>query len=191
MLKNLPDSICNHDQRYEIELALVSGVATRAVAKKYAVSRDSAFRHLKNHVPPERRAQLVAGPMRLQELAMKATAEGLSLLDYLILVRSTLVARFLAASEASDNQNTALLAGRLTEVLRLIAQVSGELSRATSTVNNNMLVMASPLMADLQTMLAQRLRPFPDAMQAVLTGLEELSTRALQGSVTMLEAPRV
>jgi hypothetical protein len=146
---------------------------------------------LRRHVDQQRRAQLVAGPLTLQQIAEKASAEGLSLLDYLILIRSTLMARFLAASDCGDNQNTALLAGRLTECLRLVAQVTGELSRATSTVNNNTLIMASPLMADLQSMLAQRLRPFPEAMQSVLEGLEELSARALQGSAPMLEAPRV
>jgi hypothetical protein len=99
---------------------------------------------LRRHVDQQRRAQLVAGPLTLQQIAEKASAEGLSLLDYLILIRSTLMARFLAASDCGDNQNTALLAGRLTECLRLVAQVTGELSRATSTVNNNTLIMASP-----------------------------------------------
>ena len=160
-------------------MALVSGVATRAVGKKFSVSRDSVWRHLHNHVPPERRAQLVAGPMKLSELADKATAEGLSLLDYCILVRSTLMARFLAASDASDNQNTALLAGRLTECLRLIASVTGELTRATSTITNNVAIMSSPIMADLQSMLIRTLQPYPEARAAVLGGLEELSARAL------------
>lgn len=184
-------SICGHEQRYEIELALVSGVATRAVARKFAVSRDAAWRHLKRHVPTERRAQLLAGPMKLSDLAEKATAEGVSLVDYLALVRSTLMARFLAAADCGDNQNVAMLGGRLTECLRLVAQVTGELSRATSTVNNNTLILASPLMADLQSMLAQRLRPFPDAMQSVVEGLEELSARALHGPAPIREAPGV
>ena len=175
-------TICRHELRYEIELALVSGVATRAVAKKFAVSRDAAWRHLKNHVDGARRAQLVAGPMRLQELAEKATAEGLSLLDYLVLVRSTLVARFLAASESDDRPGTALLAGRLIECLRLVAQVTGELQKASASVTNNTLIMASPIMGDLQNMLMTRLKPYPDALQSVVDGLEELSARTLQGA---------
>lgn len=135
--------------------------------------------------------------MSLQQLSEKATAEGMSLLDYLAVVRSTLMRRFLAAAECADNANTAMLGGRITEVLRLVAQVSGELSRATSTISNNVLILQSPLMSDLQQMLMTRLRPHPDALRSVVQGLEELSSRALQGAnnpktaVPMLEAPRV
>jgi hypothetical protein len=172
-------TICKAEHRYEIELALVSGVSTRAVAKKYSVSRDAAWRHLTNHVPPERRAQLVAGPMQLADLAEKATSEGISLIDYLALIRSTLMARFLAAADCGDNQNTAMLGGRLTECLRLVAQVSGELSKATAGITNNTLVLNSPFVADLQSMLLRTLAPFPEARQAVIEGLEDLSRRAL------------
>jgi transposase-like protein len=173
-------------------LALVSGVSRRAVAKRFGISPDAAWRHLRRHVDQHRRAQLVAGPLTLQQLAEKANAEGMTLLDYLAMIRSALMQRFLAASESDDRPGTALLAGRLTEVLRLVAQVTGELSRATSTVNNNTLIMASPLMADLQQMLMTRLRGYPDAAREVVAGLEELSARALQGSTApMLGAPRV
>lgn len=160
-------------------MALVSGVSRRSVAKKFGVSADAAWRHLKRHVDQSRRAQLVAGPLSLQQLAEKATAEGMSLVDYLSLVRSTLMARFLAAADCGDNQNVAMLGGRITECLRLAAQVTGELSKATATVNNNTLVMASPIMADLQSMLVRTLQPYPEARAAVLSGLEELSARTL------------
>jgi hypothetical protein len=177
-------------------LALVSGVSTRAVAKKYDVSRDAAWRHLTNHVPPERRAQLVAGPMKLGELAEKATAENSSLIDYVNVVRSTLVARFLAVSEAGDNQNTGLLAGRLTEVLRLQAGLTGELSKATSSITNNVAIINSPFMADVQSMLLRTLAAFPEARTAVVRGLEELAQRTMPDASPVLgrlieQAPRV
>lgn len=174
--------ICAHEKRYEIELALVSGVGSRAVAKKFSVSRDAAWRHLANHVPPERRAELVAGPLKPAELALRASEEGMSLLDYATMVRTTLMTRFLAASEADDRNGTALVAGRLLDCLRLIAQLSGELSRATATITNNTLVMNSPWVADLQSMLIRTLQPYPEARDAVLAGLEELSARASTGA---------
>jgi hypothetical protein len=173
-------TVCASPQRYQIELALVSGVSCRAIGKKYRVSRDAAWRHLRNHVPPERRAELVAGPLKPAELAERAADEGLSLLEYTAMVRNSLMARFLAASEADDRQGTALVAGRLLDCLRLTAQLSGELSKAGATITNNIAILQSPLMADLQSMLIRTLAPFPDAREAVLGGLEELSRRAMQ-----------
>jgi hypothetical protein len=183
-------SICRHEQRHRIELSLVSGVSHRAVAAKFEVSPHAVRRHGENHVSPERRAQLVAGPLKLQQLAERAADEGMSMLDYVAMLRSTLMERFLAASECDDRPGTALLAGRLTELLRLQASLTGELSRAGATITNNTLILSSPLMADLQAMLAQRLRPYPDAMRAVLEGLEDLSTRALNGATAPLHAPQ-
>lgn len=174
-------SICNHQSRYRIELALVGGASREAVGKRFNVSSDAAGRHLRNHVSAERRAELVAGPMRPVELAQRAADEGMSLLDYASIVRQTLMARFLAASEVNDRNGTALLAARLLECLRLIAQLSGELSRAGATVtNNNLLILNSPLMSDLQSMLIERLTPWPEASKAVIEGLRQLSDRALQ-----------
>lgn len=172
-------TICAHEQRYQIELAIVSGVSRRAIAKKYKTSADAIWRHAHNHVPPERRTELVAGPLKPAELAERAADEGMTLLEYLSMMRNALMARFLAASEADDRQGTALLSGRLLECLRTIAKLTGELQSTGATVTNNTLILGSPLMADLQQMLVTRLRPYPEASRAVMEGLAELSDRAL------------
>jgi hypothetical protein len=176
-------SICRHSQRYRIELALVSGASRTAVAKRFSVSGDAAGRHLRNHVSPERRAQLVAGPLKLHELAERAAEADQGLQDHLAIIRTSLMAQFLAAAEVNDRHGIALIGARVLECLRLEAQVNGELSKSTATITNNTLVLASPLMAELQAMLAARLRPFPDACRAVLEGLRELTAKsALQGT---------
>jgi len=175
-------TICAHPQRYQIELAIVSGVSRRAIGKKYAVSADAVWRHAHNHVPPERRSELVAGPLKPAELAQRAADEGVSLLEYTSMVRNALMARFLAASESDDRSGTALIAGRLLDCLRLTAQLSGELSKAGATVTTNIAILQSPLMADLQAMLIRTLTPYPEARAAVLRGLDELSARSLQSS---------
>jgi hypothetical protein len=171
-------SICSHEQRYQIELSLVSGVSCRAIGAKFKVSRDAAWRHLKNHVTDARRSELVAGPLTTAQLAERAADEGMSLLDYLAIVRNGLMARFLAASECDDRQGTAIVAGRLLECLRTIARLTGELTAATSNVTNNIAILNSPLMADLQGMLIRELQPFPEARLRVIAGLEELSRRS-------------
>jgi hypothetical protein len=179
-------TICTNEKRYEIELALVSGVSTRAIAKKFTVSRDAVWRHGANHVPPERRAQLVAGPLTSMELAERAADEGMSLLDHCIMVRSTLMKRFLAASEADDRNGTANVAGRLLDCLRLMAALTGELTRATAGTTNNIAIINSPFVSDLHVMLLRTLSPFPDARRAVLEGLEELSRRTVPDAAPLL-----
>lgn len=76
--------------------------------------------------------------------------------------------------------------GRLTDLLHLQGQFSGDLSKAGAQITNNTLILASPLMADLKGMLFERLLPFPEARQAVIAGLRELSLRALAGAVEKL-----
>lgn len=182
-------SICAHQDRGRLELALVSGASRQAIGRKYGVSPHALARHDSGHISAERRAQLMGGPLKLQELAERAAEEGVSLLDYIALIRSALMTRFLAASDVDDRQGTALLAGRLTELLRLQATLTGELARTTSSVTNNIAVMASPLMADLQAMLIRELQPFPEARARVIAGLEELSRRALPAPAVAIPAP--
>lgn len=173
--------VCTHERRYEIELALASGVSCAAVGKKYGVSKHAVWRHLTNHVSDERKAELVAGPLSINDLVQKATDEGMSLLDYLAIVRNALMSRFLAASENGDGQQAAIISGKLLECLRLIAQVSGELTKVTANVTNNTLILNSPLMAELQAMLVRELAPYPEARAKVVAGLEDLSSKALPG----------
>jgi hypothetical protein len=168
-------TICKHVECHRIELALVSGASAAAVAKKYSVSADAARRHLRNHVSGERRAQLVAGPLKLHELAERASESDLALVDYLAMLRNALFEQFLQATQAGDRNGSAALAGRLTEVLRLQGSVSGEISKATTVINNNAVILSSPLFADLQAMLVQTLTPHPEALRDVLAGLERLS----------------
>ncbi len=175
-------TICLHPQRYRMEILLVSGVGRRAVAKQFSVSADAVWRHSKVHISEEQRAQLLGGPVKLRELADKAAEEGLSLLQYVDMVRSAVLRHFFAAGEAGDMQTVGVLSTRLAELFRLQGQFTGDLSRATANVTNNIAILSSPLMADLQVMLIQRLQPFPDARAAVLAGLEELSARATHGA---------
>lgn len=183
-------SVCTHAQRYRIELALVGGASRESVGKRFQVSSDAAGRHLRNHVSAERRAQLVAGPLKLEELAAKAAEEGMALIDYLALVRATLVSQFLTASETNDRPGVALMGGRLLRCLELTAQLTGELSRTGATITNNVAIINSPFVADLQGMLIRVLQPYPEARAAVLAGLESLARRTVSDTpLPALEPP--
>jgi hypothetical protein len=179
--------ICQSPERFRIELLLVSGAGRRAVAKKFGVSADAVWRHGRLHISQEQRLQLLAGPVKLRELADRAAEEGLSLLEYIGMVRSAVLRQFFAAGEANDRQGVALLTGRLTELFRLQGHFSGQISSATSTVTNNTLIMGSPIMADIEQVLLERLRPYPDAAQSVFEGLEQL--RAMRLGQPVRERP--
>jgi hypothetical protein len=168
-----------------MELLLVSGAGRRAIARKFNVSADAVWRHGKSHISDEQRSQLLAGPVKLRELADRAGEEGLSLLEYIAMVRSTVLKQFFAAGEANDRQGVALLTGRLTELFRLEGQVNGDISRIVAPITNNIAILSSPIMGDLKVMLIQRLGPFPEALKAVVDGLDELSSRASQGAITI------
>ncbi|MDQ0395188.1 hypothetical protein [Labrys monachus] len=173
-------TVCAHPDRVLIEMARISGVSLDNIAAKYSIGRDAVWRHME-HLPPDRRAMLIAD-VPMQDLVEKAAAEGVGLLDYLAIIRSTLISQMLAAAACNDRNATANLAGRATEVLREIGKLTGELmesARSITTINNNVTqnavtLMASPLFGQLETMLMRELAPYPEAMRAVVAGLMKL-----------------
>jgi transposase-like protein len=187
-------SVCRHQEVARIDLLLAGGASFAAASRKFGLHKNALARHWTRHVSTDRRAQLVAGPLRLSELAERAAEENKSLIEYLAIVRSALLSQFLAASEADDRQGAALISARLLECLRMVGQITGDLQRtAGSTITNNNLFV-TPMMAQLEQMLVRVLKPFPEAAEAVLRGLDELSLHAINGnaaapSLGALEAP--
>jgi hypothetical protein len=112
----------------------------------------------------------------MKELAAKAADEGVSVLQYLGIVRSTLMTQFQLAASVNDRNATATLAGRLTEVLREIGRITGELgSMAANNITiNNTTVLNSPVFATLQANLLTALAPYPEARQAVIAALRQM-----------------
>jgi hypothetical protein len=172
-------SICRHPDRVLIEQTRIAGGSLDNIARKFAVHRDAVWRHCTRHIPEDLRAQYLAD-VPVKELAQRASAEGLSVLDYLAIVRGVLLQQFQLAASVNDKNGTAVLAGRLTEVLRVIAGITGELMRTPGVMNvsNTVNFVNSPIFLDLQTMLVKRLAGHPDALSAVIEGLRELEARS-------------
>jgi hypothetical protein len=101
-------------------------------------------------------------------------------IDYLGIVRGVLLQEFQLAAGVHDKHATAVLAGRLTEVLREIGRITGEImkSPAVMNVSNSITFLNSPIFTDLQQMLIRRLAGHPEAMAAVVDGLRELESRS-------------
>jgi hypothetical protein len=169
-------SICKHEHRVLIESTRIAGASLDNISAKYTVSRDAIFRHMRAHVPEDLRAEYLSA-IPLKELAEKAATEGISVLQYLSIVRSVLMNQMQLAASVNDRHGTGALAGRLNETLRTIGQLSGELGEMalrSITVNGNINIMNSPVLANLQANLLKALAPFPEARNAVIAALRAM-----------------
>jgi hypothetical protein len=186
-----PCAVCKHPDRARIELMRAGGASLDTIAKKYKIGRDSIWRHYGRHVSEATKAQLIAGPLQLSQLAERAAAEGLSLLDYLSIIRSTLMDQFQHAAAANDKNGAGITSGRLLQCLDQIGRLTGEITRISSNtvVNNNTLVINSPQFARVQGAIISALAPYPDARLAVVEALRsvEFEDRKTQ----LFAAPKV
>jgi hypothetical protein len=173
--------VCQHPHRARIEQGRVAGISLDNLSRKFGPSRDSIFRHCRDHLTEDQRASYIC-ELPIKDLAEAAAAENVSVLEYLSIVRSTLLQQFQLAASCNDKNGVGILAGRLTEILRVIGQMSGEILRAPAvanvTTNNTINFVNSPIFADLQAMLVKRLAGHPDALAAVVEGLRELESRS-------------
>src|SRR5919198_1275088 len=109
---------CSHPRRAELDRELVANQRPyRVIAHDFAVSRDSVFRHQRDHLPK----------LLVQAEGAKEIAQADDLLAQLKGLNAK--ARELAAkAEAAGDYRTALMAIReLTRLLELTAKLTGEL----------------------------------------------------------------
>jgi hypothetical protein len=135
---------------------------------------------MRNHVTEAEKAEYLAD-VPLKEVAKRAAEEGDSLLDYFNLIRSVVLRQMLLAASVNDGHRVAKLAARATEVLVELGRLTGELTRLApvTNVNNTAIFINSPIFAELQEMLIEKLRDHPPALEAVIEGLQELEARSV------------
>jgi hypothetical protein len=173
-------TICVHLERSRIEHLMASGVSKRAIAERFAVSADAAWRHFTNHVSPAMKAASVVKALRPGvELEALVTEEANGLLHHLQNIRQKLYYSFDSAVEAGDRNATAILAGRLLENLRFLSELTGRLQKYAAPQSiTNINILASPTFLNLQTKLIAALAPYPDARRAVVQSFRELDDAA-------------
>lgn len=156
----------------------LAGVGLDAIAVQFAVSRDSIWRHMRDHVSEADKAAYLAD-IPLQEMLARAADEGTSLLDFFRIVRATLMKQFQLAASVNDRRAVASIAGRLNEVLVSIGGVTGEMLKLApaSITNNTHVFINSPIFVDLQAMLVRKLAGHPEALSRVVEGLQELEAK--------------
>jgi hypothetical protein len=153
-------SICSHEDREEINAALLSGAPLRDIARRYATSKDALARH-REHLPlrlvKAQDAAEVAQADTLLEQVKSLQARALTILD---------------KAEASGDLRTALSAIREARGnLELLAKLLGELQQE-GTVN---VLVAAPEWLALRSLILEAIAPYPEARTAVLGALSEPS----------------
>jgi hypothetical protein len=172
--------VCSHPDRVLIERAKIIGARTSDVAKQYSVSEDALYRHCRNHLTAETR-QAYLSEDGLRRLAEQAAQDGLSTLDRYRVAVGQLQNQLHQAAEEGDRPAVANLSRALFHGLGDLGRLTGE---ALEHVGNISLVQnnfyQSPDYLALQSMLIEALAPFPDAMRAVLSGLEALESPSVE-----------
>ena len=105
-------TVCQHRERAGVDLALARGVSVRALASRYKLHRDALYRHQKNHLPPQLRASLIAGPDLDIDLDKLRETESQSLLANLVNLRGRLFSSLDVAEECRDGTMLARIAGQ-------------------------------------------------------------------------------
>jgi len=165
--------VCNHPERGRIEVLIAGGASQSAVARKFSISGDSVHRHWRQHIDAERRSILVVGPVERQALASQIAEESSSVLDHFRAVRAGLYRLFSAALEAGDRNGGALVGGKLIDVNSAVAKLTGELANSPLVQHNTLnVIMESPQVQSFLQELAAQLKPFPDALRAVVAWME-------------------
>ncbi len=148
-------SVCTHEQRADIDSALLAEEPYRHIAARYGTSTGALQRHREHipvHLAKAKDAEEITQADTLLEQVRNLQTRALSILD--------------RADEAGDLR-TAL--GAIREArsnLELLAKLLGELQQE-GTVN----VTVSPEWMTLRAVVITALHPYPDAAQAVSRAL--------------------
>jgi hypothetical protein len=168
--------VCAHAERARIELALANDPRDHGcarIARDYGLCRMSVWRHWKRHVPADRKERLRLGASRNPGLDLDALKrrEGESLLANLVAERVRLLTLADAAEVARDFLTAIKASSALLKFYDLQARLLGEIRTGGTTINT---VFLSGDWFRLRRVIAEALRPFPDAQRAVLTAVREL-----------------
>jgi hypothetical protein len=173
-----PCNVCTHPDRALIEKARIAGAGQESLASRYGVSKDSIYRHMRNHMTDAARAAYTS-EAGLRALADQAAADGISTLDRYRIANGFLMNQLQQAAQANDGSKVAAVSRAMFEGLRDVSKLTGEVLEHVgnvSLVQNNF--YQSPDYLALQAMLVQALAPYPEAMRAVLAGLDNLESEA-------------
>ena len=150
-------TICTHEQRGEINAALLNETPLRDIARRYETSKDALARH-REHLP----RQLV----KAQE--QEDVSQAIDVVKQLKAINGATLA-ILKEARAEGNGELALKAvDRIQRQLELQAKLLGELQQE-GTVN----VIVSPEWLSIRAVILSAVTPYPEAAKAITRALSD------------------
>jgi hypothetical protein len=175
MIKGRQCTVCRHREHAAIDLALARGVSLGALAKRYGLGPDSLQRHRLNHLPPQLRASLLAGPdLEGVDLDRLRETESQSLLMNLVSLRNRLFASLDIAEDCGDANMLSRVAAQLHRNMEIVGKLLGDLNTGNTTTN----ILIQPAYVELRVALVGALAAYPDARSAVAQVLHQIEHRA-------------
>src|SRR3954451_7798807 len=96
-------TVCRHDDRIAIDYGLASGLALRAVARRYSVSEDAVQRHAARHLSPEQRAAIALKLVSRQgDIHTALLEKGATVTEMVSALQGPLWTLFLKATDIGD-----------------------------------------------------------------------------------------
>jgi transposase len=157
-------TVCIHEDRHEIERALVSrSVSYRDIARQYGVSKDAVSRH-------------VSGGHIAEVLARAHAAAKVEKADELLMdirkLQATTLLTLRNAEKAGDLRTVLAAVAQARQNIALLAEMRGELDRR-ATVNLHL----NPEWMELKVLIVEALTEHPAARFAVVRALQEHEQR--------------
>lgn len=154
-------TVCNHEQRADIDAALAGGTSDAEIGRRFGPSKDAVRRHRLAHLSAALKAVQ-------QDRETAGAARAVDRIEDLYGKAS----RVLDAAEAEGKASLSLAAIKeLRGLVELLAKLTGELDeRPTVQVLN---VAASPEWDALRGVVLGALRAYPEAGRAVALALTE------------------
>jgi hypothetical protein len=153
-------TICNHEDREEIDRRLVNGESYTKIAKEFSVSYPALYRHNDIHIP--------------EALAKAGDAKDIVNGDNLLESIKSLAERaraILDKAEQSGDMKTAL--GGIREArgcIELLAKIEGQINDRPQ-VNVQLNILQSPEWVELRSRIISSLESYPEAKKALISSL--------------------
>jgi hypothetical protein len=153
-------TVCRHDQRHDVEFALVRRESYRDIARQFAISKDALGRHAKEHLP-----ELLSRAYRAEE-----AARADDLLSQVEELQSKTLNLLLKAEEAGELRAALSAIREARGNVELLAKLRGELDERPQ-VN----ILIAP---EVQAVILEALRPYARARLAVADALGNVDETA-------------
>jgi hypothetical protein len=150
-------SICRHDERRDIEVALVKREPYRHIAARFSVSTGALQRHTQDHLPDR----------LLKSQERQEVQEALDVVGQLRTINETSLAILEEARDVGDPSTALRAADRVLKQLDFKAKLLGQLDERPQT---NLYLSSEWL--NLRALIIGALEPYREAREAVVAALE-------------------